>query len=176
MICTICGIDKDEQEFSLRIDQWRARRRGQCKVCKAAQHFKWAQSHRHMTHKNQAKWRNSHRVQISAACATYRLGLHGITPAEKSAQWIRQKKQCALCLRGLTLSAARIDHDHGCVNAAVHRHGTHGAEYGCRQCIRGILCDFCNHRMLPFLEKFSHMQNNLVRQYLKSRPYANVSR
>ena len=106
--------------------------------------------------------------------------LHGIAWEEKC--WLVYKVQngiCPLCLEPLDAKGANIDHCHACVNKGAHvirelidPDGTRRRmEYGCRLCIRGALHAVCNGRMLPYLERYPHLQNDIVREYLARRPF-----
>ena len=106
--------------------------------------------------------------------------LHGITWEEKC--WLvytYQKGICPLCLEPLEVKGINIDHCHDCVDKARHvvcegpsGDGTRRKwEYGCKLCIRGALHAACNGRMLPYLERYPHLQNDLVREYLARRPF-----
>lgn len=92
---------------------------------------------------------------------------HGITWEEKC--WLlvtHQGGRCALCLSSLSVEDAVVDHFHGCVQSGTHKYSA-----GCRNCIRGALCSVCNSPVLLYLERFSHLQNDFVRDYLAHRPF-----
>lgn len=57
---------------------------------------------------------------------------HGLTPAEVDALKAHQDYRCAICLR--PDDRLQVDHDHRC----------HPGRYGCRRCVRGLLCPRCN--------------------------------
>ena len=57
---------------------------------------------------------------------------HGLTADERDALYAAQRGLCAICQRPADKLA--VDHD--------HRHCP-GSE-GCRQCVRGMLCNRCN--------------------------------
>ena len=106
--------------------------------------------------------------------------MHQITIEEK--WWlvnIYQKGVCPLCLEPLDARGANTDHCHDCVEKVSHLvrelvggDGTRRTrEYGCKLCIRGALHAACNGRMLPYLERYPHLQNDLVREYLARRPF-----
>ena len=60
---------------------------------------------------------------------------HGLSPAELDALLASQGGVCAICgTANPGLSAWSVDHD--------HRH--HPGTYGCRLCVRGMLCSSCN--------------------------------
>jgi hypothetical protein len=61
---------------------------------------------------------------------------HGLTLAELDAMRQEQGGACAVC--GFT-GPLVVDHDHN----AAERDG-HDPAQGCRRCVRGLLCDYCN--------------------------------
>jgi hypothetical protein len=106
--------------------------------------------------------------------------LHGITWEEKC--WLvsgYQRGICPLCLEPIDTKGANTDHCHDCENKENHlvrdllsSDGTRRKrEYGCKLCIRGALHAKCNGRMLPYLEKYPHLQNDVVKEYLRRRPF-----
>jgi hypothetical protein len=83
-----------------------------------------------------------------------------------------QSNGCALCFKPVSCQTGRnkkfaIDHDH------THQHKT--KTVACRECIRGLLCSSCNRRLLPVLEENGHLQSDFVKQYLRNRPFQNMS-
>jgi len=64
--------------------------------------------------------------------APIRRRAHGLTPAEQDALRAAQDGRCAICRRPEPRLV--IDHD--------HRHCP--GRIGCRQCVRGYLCNTCN--------------------------------
>lgn len=73
-------------------------------------------------------------------------------------EWTRMQSDqggCALC--GETEQLA-VDHDHSCC----------GQVHGCRRCIRGLLCDFCN-RVLGRIEQKPELATRFA-DYLGRRP------
>lgn len=93
---------------------------------------------------------------------------HGIDAAEYN--WLMavyQQNKCALCgtsLLALPKQQRHLDHAHGCVN--INRYGL---EYGCPQCIRGVLCGTCNRYRIPGIE-FVFEQGLFQHPYLVRRP------
>ena len=97
--------------------------------------------------------------------------LHGITLEEK--YWLvlqHQNGVCPVCRDPLVVEGSTIDHWHGCPNKAVHK-TRQKQSYGCRQCIRGALHLRCNSTILHYLEKYSHLQTDEIKEYLKRRPF-----
>lgn len=66
-----------------------------------------------------------------------------------------QEGRCGLCGDSADLM---IDHEHSCC----------GYDYGCRDCIRGLLCDFCN-RLLGRIEQKPLLARRFA-DYLQQRP------
>lgn len=79
-----------------------------------------------------------------------------------------QDGKCALCFKPPTdmNGILVIDHWHGHIHKKV-------GQKSCKECIRGLLCDACN-LALGFLEKCSHLQNDLARAYLQRRPFSRI--
>lgn len=80
-----------------------------------------------------------------------------------------QRNCCALCGQESMTGGPRngrlsVDHVHGSCGHASTR-------FACKKCIRGLLCDGCNHRCLPWAEKDMELQGPRVREYLTRRPF-----
>lgn len=107
---------------------------------------------------------------------------YGITPEEYD--WLEKMQggACALCGRSERRKTARtpagtskeksiqrlsVDHDHSCT-----RHESRPGVYpaGCKECIRGLLCDYCNGRLLPMVEACTPLRVRFD-DYLKRRPF-----
>lgn len=87
---------------------------------------------------------------------------HGITLEEYEGLLASQGGSCAIC-RKASDEAGRslcIDHDHSCCP------GT----FGCRKCIRGIICSKCNQGIGCFSENLLHIDQAI--KYLSSHRYA----
>lgn len=142
--CSKCKVEKKPEDFYFRADL-RNNRYSSCKNC-----FNVLQRIAYANGQNIAqRWR--------------RIKKHfGITETEYNCILLKQNHQCALCFKPWK-SNFNIDHDH-----AHHL----DKEIGCPSCVRGILCKTCNHRNLPWVEKFPHLQNDFVKQYLTTRPLA----
>lgn len=81
--------------------------------------------------------------------------VYGIARADWESIQASQGGSCGLCgeTRDLT-----VDHDHSCC----------GVNRGCRECIRGLLCDFCN-RVLGRIEQKPELAGRFA-DYLNRRP------
>lgn len=94
---------------------------------------------------------------------------HSITLEEYNWLLIKQNNRCALCGQEDMTSSPRsgrlhVDHDHSHKHDGKHRKS-------CKQCIRGLICDGCNYRCLPWAEKDIELQGPRVREYLRRRPF-----
>jgi hypothetical protein len=76
------------------------------------------------------------------------------------------KAGCWLC--GNVTVRMNVDHDH----AHCHKERKFGG--GCRECIRGVLCFFCNRNFLPQVERYPHLQNEAIKKYLDGRPFKDL--
>lgn len=71
-----------------------------------------------------------------------RYARHGITRAVFDAIVIAQNGGCALC--GVTHTYSGLDRDVIVPLVIDHDHKCHPGGYGCRECVRGVLCMGCN--------------------------------
>ena len=93
---------------------------------------------------------------------------YGITPEDYAHLMALQNGVCALCGGQPYFQSTRASSRRLCID---HKHGHHEKQnHACKACIRGLLCDRCNRRVLPVLESFGHLQSEFVRAYLESRP------
>ena len=98
--------------------------------------------------------------------------LHQITLEEK--YWLVISYQggiCPVCREALEVFGSTLDHCHDCPNKVNHR-TRQLQDYGCRQCIRGVLHPKCNGTVLHYLEKYPHRQTEAIKEYLTRRPFA----
>ena len=86
---------------------------------------------------------------------------YNMTQSEFEGYWNDNYGKCYICgklmkypesKQGQGLDVVAIDHNH--VTGEI----------------RGLLCNICNRLVLPFLERFPHLQNDFIKQYLLSRP------
>jgi recombination endonuclease VII len=99
------------------------------------------------------------------------IAVHGITWEQKC--WLIFRYQggiCPICLEPIVVKGAHIDHFHGCANVLNHKN----QNAGCVQCIRGALHRYCNGTIVYALEKYPHLQNDHIRQYLLRRPFMGI--
>jgi hypothetical protein len=70
---------------------------------------------------------------------------------------------CALCGQEETnprTAFHSVDHDHTCC----------GKKFACKKCLRGLLCDSCNSRLLPMVDR-SELLRARFADYLSRRPF-----
>ena len=131
-VCPRCGPQEDSA-FSLN----RCTATGLQSYCKAC---------RHEIHIERKPIRRIYNVR-------HNIELHSITMGEFN--WLVEKQggKCAVCggIYRTGRGGLNIDHFHGCLNIANHRICGRTL-YGCRECIRGLVCYGCNRHVLPFLE------------------------
>ncbi len=73
-----------------------------------------------------------------------------------------QAGRCALCGSPPTIKRMDVDHWHG-------HHSSHLK--GCKEGIRGLLCNLCNRHFLGVAERYASLQSPLVVEYLSRRPF-----
>jgi hypothetical protein len=102
-------------------------------------------------------------------CGRYRnmRAVYGISRAEWEQLRDEQQSRCALCGDTGEDSKLFIDHDHACCPGM---RGQTVVRAGCKNCIRGLLCDHCN-RVLGRIEQKPLMAARFA-DYLTRRPLA----
>jgi len=103
----------------------------------------------------------------------HRIYMYGFILAEYNSMLAEQDNQCWLCRRPFP-EAPQIDHAHDCPNKANHRNQSAGhgrrQEFGCPECVRGLLCRFCNTVVVRFLETYPDRMTETERTYFADRP------
>ena len=146
--CPKCALDLEDHYFS-KSKNTKTGLQVYCKECRAIIH-------------------HDRREQRRVYDRRHGIEMHGITELEYDNAARQYENKCWLCgnryeviRRGLM-----IDHAHSCEFQSKHKHFSH-TEYGCRACIRGLLCYSCNRYVVPFLEK-----EQPEHPYLIGRPFA----
>lgn len=95
---------------------------------------------------------------LAGTSQAWRYGMTG-----EDYRWLlnEQQNRCALCRRPPGTRRLSVDHDHSCSG--------HPDQRGCRHCIRGLLCNFCNSRLVPYAEQHEVIRARFA-DYLASRP------
>lgn len=93
-----------------------------------------------------ARWRRIRRV-------------YGITKSQWHELYTAQSQSCALCREYVPELHMTVDHDHSHC----------GSERGCSDCVRGLLCQGCNRRVVSHLEAKPALRR-LISDYLAQRP------
>lgn len=89
---------------------------------------------------------------------------YGITREEYRSLYAFQAGKCAICCRATGASKRlAVDHDHKCDT------GAHPHQFGCRECVRGLLCSRCN-------EFLGHIRDDAragerIARYLRTPPF-----
>lgn len=90
-----------------------------------------------------------------------KVNLHGISVVEYLLLLEAQDFSCALCCERFTIKRNRsIDHDHSCCPGP----------WGCRNCVRGIVCVGCN-TLVGYLETKTQLIDKFYQQYASGRPF-----
>jgi hypothetical protein len=84
------------------------------------------------THKRAKRKRQAQRVRASRVLRTF-----GLAPDRFAALWALQGEKCAICARRPSRSPD-VDHDHACCDSRE----------SCGQCVRGLVCRWCNTELL----------------------------
>lgn len=158
-ICTRCGA---EVLLELYYRDGHGHRAAWCPECQKLLARTWWQNNREQHRQTGKAWKKNNPEAHRNLDLKYKFC---ITLAEYNEVLSLQNHVCAICFRPDPRKRLAIDHDHECLEHAKNRQG-------CSSCIRGLLCEFCNRRVIPVFEKFSHLQNDFIRQYLQQRPIA----
>ncbi len=120
--CPKCGIEKSVEAFS-RNRRSRDGLFAWCRSCAVEKTRQWR-----LAHPDIASYRRDEALKTK----------YGLTLAEWQQKLVDQGGCCALC--GTTEPGGKgwaVDHDHGCCPDLKT----------CGRCVRGILCQMCNHRL-----------------------------
>lgn len=78
--------------------------------------------------------------------------MHHLTRQDIAVLLEGQDHRCALCQKSFMEHAFEIDHDHGCCPWGTK---------SCGQCVRGLLCIYCNRTVLGVVENEALLQGAL---------------
>lgn len=97
-------------------------------------------------------WRVEKKRRSLVASEKYVEKVYGLPAEDYNLLFIAQGGRCYICRRG-SKKRLSVDHDHdlGC---------GHPPDQGCRDCVRCLLCDWCNHQLLGR----SHMDSDALRR------------
>lgn len=166
-VCTKCGIEKDLDSFCKQQDG-KYGKSPQCRECHKNNHKKYYDS---LTAEQKAKKYADSRAVVKAHPERqegyYLKHKFGIAPKEMALQVEIQKSVCSFCEK--ISDKLVVDHDHfQCVHGKIY-----GGKWarGCRKCIRGLTCSFCNFAAIPWFERNPDRQDEKVKAYMKARPF-----
>ena len=120
-ICEIEGCDKEHHAKGLCKSHYNKPRRWRYKAASYAYSRKWRAN-------------NLDRARESERRSQLRRW-YGLTFEQREQMWLAQDKTCTICKQLLDLDKVHIDHDHTCCPT----------KKTCGKCIRGLLCNNCNH-------------------------------
>lgn len=147
--CPKCETEKSVDEFTRNKSRYKGLQ-GWCKKCQYAYNVEFAKRKR-----KTAKGKRA----LDGYYIKYRWS---ITLNEYEWLVAKQNGCCALCFKPTPGKRLRVDHDHS------HHENI---KRGCKECIRGLLCDDCNRKFLSVAEHIQHLQTEFVKNYLKQRPF-----
>lgn len=136
--CSACGEAKPLGEFYEHPNGAQGRD-SRCKGCSRAKAREYHQANR--THRNAQRRRRVQRNPAAHAATLRKAALkrqYGLSVEQYEAMVAAQGGKCRICNKAPGRVRLAVDHDHGCCP-------TRGKS--CGQCIRGLLCDYCNRQL-----------------------------
>jgi len=157
--CTKCKIEQPITEF-YKDPLTKRGHSSHCATCHRARVKKWAKDNPKRHNANGQNWKKNNPRKIKNSQLVYHFG---ITLEEFERLKTIQDNKCAICGFEPHLKALAVDHDHS------HHENP---KRGCRECVRGLLCNDCNRIVLWVLEANPKLQSDFIIAYLKQRPFA----
>lgn len=157
-VCKSCGEEKTIAEFDVRAETGRPR--GTCRTCRTAYLRSWAKANAEAGKKYTKTYERKHpgkkaKDRFRSMLKTY----YQMSTEQYEKMLDRQGGGCAICGKTPRENGKRlaVDHDHSCCQ------GTHS----CGQCVRGLLCDFCNRTLHYYEPDMEEVRQQCLR-YLAS--------
>lgn len=160
--CSDCDIVKPLDDF-----YWcGGRPQSYCRPCSIARTRRWRLEN--LDRYNEGKRNRYHRdVESSRAKqrTTRKPSRYGLTAGQYAALVAEAGGRCQLCgdpetrMKGGEFVPLSVDHDHACCEGRK----------ACGRCVRGLVCNSCNSRLLPAVEGKPELQSDAVREYLARR-------
>jgi len=150
--CTKCGKVLPEMAFY----KERGHRSSRCPDCHKSRVAKWAKDNPDRHNANGMQWKKNNPDKVKDSALRY---LFGITLKEYDRLLANQNGVCAVCkITPREVKRLAVDHDHAHCK-------------GCRECVRGLLCDNCNRNVISVIEKHAYLQSAFTRRYLNTFPF-----
>lgn len=109
-----------------------------------------------------AKWREANQDKLAAYEVSYRERRYGLEPGRIAQMMADQDGRCAICQSEFGDATPHVDHDHNCCPP----------KRSCGQCVRGLLCQQCNHALGSFKDDPTRLRNALL--YLEAHAEAAI--
>ena len=113
-----------------------------------------------------------------------RASKYDVRPEEYDRMLIEQDNRCKLCRQPFGTDRATapcVEHKHVCANQVSHKRHVHAkryrkwavtnrSEWGCAECVRGLVCRQCNQVVVRFLELYPNRATVAEQAYIADRP------
>lgn len=133
-VCTACKSEMPATADYFETNKTRPLGLGsRCKSCLSKKSAAYNKSHRESAYANNKRWRIKNERKRT-------LVRRGLTPEKYDAMLQAQAGVCAICEtppKGSGKNGLFIDHNHVCCPR----------DKGCSKCVRGLLCQMCNHAL-----------------------------
>lgn len=156
-ICIKCKLEKSEDSFSKDASS-KDTLCYYCKECSAVSNKKWCIKNKDRITSYEKERYKDNPDYYRNQCLKYN---YGITPEQYASLWDKQNGKCAICLKEETvirkgkLRWLSVDHDHSCCPSIK----------SCGKCIRGLLCQRCNHALGQFKDDLGNLKRAI--EYLE---------
>lgn len=142
--CNRCDKEKPVDQMRQARGTGKVNRARACLDCTKIMKDNWKKE-------NPDYWKNKDPEKRKAANSKwaknkYRFTRHGTTKEEYDHQVVVQMNRCAICKE--TVDYFHIDHDHACCDGR-----------SCGDCLRGLLCQKCNHALGLFNDDLDILSN-----------------
>lgn len=155
--CVMCLEDKDLSEFHRDI-QSPDKHRKVCKKCGITAARSWNKHNKERFNENVNEWKKANRANTRATQRRSHLKItYNMTEEQYWELFDAQGGACAICGEKPRRKHLSVDHDHACCPGSK----------SCGKCVRGLLCNRCNYKILPTFEYHPENVQRLI-NYLEN--------
>lgn len=155
--CTSCNKEKSIENFAINTDRHGNKRPySKCKECVRDTNRRRYRNNSEQIKARVAEYQRLNPEKKNYSDWKYRLKKHGIDEYIYWEIFYRQEGKCAICKKEKDGFRLCVDHDHNCCDS----------KYGCKKCVRGLLCHKCNIGLGSFEDNLDSLKSAV--EYLAS--------